>query len=154
VTILVQDGNQDIGRVELGNNQHIYIIMKKVIKLKEEELKKIITKILKEDDEYDYDLEDYEKADEYANLLFEEVDEAIQNNLFYLLESMNLGGMIKDAQDRFRHRYPEYASTHESIGNEHISFLMELSQNPNLENIVSCMINGMDECDGLLNSED
>ena len=131
----------------------IYIIMKKVIKLKEEDLKKIITKILKEDDE-DYDLEDYKKADEYANLLFEEVDEAIQNNLFYLLESMNLGGMIKDAQDRFRHRYPEYASTHESIGNEHISFLMELSQNPNLENIVSCMINGMDECDGLLNSED
>ncbi len=128
--------------------------MKKVIKLTEEDLKKIITKIIKEDDDSEYDLEDYKKADEYANLLFEEVDEAIQNNLFYLLESMNLGGMIKDAQDRFRHRYPEYASTHESTGNYHISSLMNMSQNPDLENVVSWMINGMLDGNALSTNED
>ncbi len=128
--------------------------MKKVIKLTEEDLVKIVKKILKEDDEYDYDLENYKKADEYASNLISEIDDAIYYNILSVLESMDLGNMVKDAQNRFRHNYPEYASTHESIGNEHISFLMELSQNPNLENIVSCMINGMDECDGLLNSED
>jgi len=154
VTILVQDGNQDIGHVELGNNQHIYIIMKKVIKLTEEDLKKIITKILKEDDESEYDLEDYNKADDYASDLISEIDDAINYNILSVLESMDLGNMVKDAQNRFRYHYPEYASTHETTGNEHISFLMELSQNPNLENIASCMINGMNDCDGLLNSED
>jgi phosphoribosyl-ATP pyrophosphohydrolase len=128
--------------------------MKKVIKLTEEDLKKIITKILKEDDESEYDLEDYNKADEYASNLITEIDDAIYYNILSVLESMDLGNMVKDAQNRFRHHYPEYASTHEEIGNEHISFLMELSQNPNLENIASCMINGVDECDGLLNSED
>lgn len=128
--------------------------MKKIIKLTEEDLAKIVKKILKEDDESDYDLEDYKKADEYANNLFSEIDDAIYYNILSVLESMDLGNMIKDAQNRFRHHYPEYASTHEETGNEHISFLMGLSQNPNLENIASCMINGVDECDGLLNSED
>jgi len=135
-------------------NGNIYIIMKKIIKLTEEDLAKIVKKILKEDDESDYDLEDYKKADEYANNLFSEIDDAIYYNILSVLESMDLGNMIKDAQNRFRHHYPEYASTHEETGNEHISFLMGLSQNPNLENIASCMINGVDECDGLLNSED
>jgi len=128
--------------------------MKKVIKLTEEDLVKIVKKILKEDDESDYDLEDYKKADEYANNLFSEIDDAIYYNILSVLESMDLGNMVKDAQNRFRHHYPEYASTHEETGNEHISFLMGLSQNPNLENIASCMINGVDECDGLLNSKD
>jgi hypothetical protein len=128
--------------------------MKKIIKLTEEDLVKIVKKILKEDDESDYDLEDYKKADEYANNLFSEIDDAIYYNILSVLESMDLGNMVKDAQNRFRHHYPEYASTHEETGNEHISFLMGLSQNPNLENIASCMINGVDECDGLLNSED
>ena len=129
--------------------------MKKVIKLTEEDLAKIIKKILKEedDDEY-YDLEDYKKADEYASDLISEIDDAINYNILSVLESMDLGNMVKYAQNRFRHHYPEYASTHETTGNEHISFLMELSQNPNLENITSCMIDGMNNCDGLLNSED
>jgi hypothetical protein len=126
--------------------------MKKVIKLKEEDIKKIITKILKEDD--DYDLEDYKKADDYAHDLFEKIDDVIQYNLLTCLESMNLGGMIREAQFMFKDRYPEYASTHESTGNYHISSLMNMSQNPDLENIISSMIDGMESGGALLNSKD
>ena len=121
--------------------------MKKVIKLTEEDLTKIVKRILKEDDEDD--LEDYKKADDYAEELFYDIDNAISYNLLSCLESMDLGGMVKDAQNRFRRNYPEYASTHESTENEHISLLMELSQNPDLENAVSWMINGMDSAEGL-----
>jgi anaerobic ribonucleoside-triphosphate reductase len=124
--------------------------MNKVMKLTENDLKRIITKILKEDDEFEYDLEDYKEADEYANRLFEEIDEAIYYNLISCLESMNLGGMVREAQSMFKDRYPEYASTHESIGNEHITSLMSMSQNPDLENVVSWMINGMDDGDVLI----
>ena len=120
------------------------------MKLTENDLKRIITKILKEDDEFEYDLEDYKEADEYANRLFEEIDEAIYYNLISCLESMNLGGMVREAQSMFKDRYPEYASTHESIGNEHITSLMSMSQNPDLENEVSWMINGMDDGDVLI----
>jgi hypothetical protein len=124
--------------------------MNKVIKLTEEDLKKIITKILKEDDESEYDLEDYKKADEYANRLFEEIDDAIHYNLLSCLESMDLGGMVREAQSMFKDRYPEYASTHESTENYHITSLMRMSQNPDLENVVSWMINGMDDGDALI----
>ena len=128
--------------------------MKKVIKLTEEDLKKIITKILKEDDESKYDLEDYNKADDYADKLITEIYDAIEYNILPVLESMELGNMVKDAQNRFRRNYPEYASTHETTGNEHISSLMELSQNPDLENVVSWMINGMLDGNVLLTNED
>ena len=128
--------------------------MKKVVKLTEEDLKKIITKILKEDDESEYDLEDYKKADEYANNLINEIDDAIYYNILSVLESMDLGNMVIDAQNRFRRNYPEYASTHETTGNEHISSLMELSQNPDLENVVSWMINGMLDGNALSTNED
>jgi len=124
--------------------------MNKVMNLTENDLKRIITKILKEDDEFEYDLEDYKEADEYANRLFEEIDVAIYYNLISCLESMNLGGMVREAQSMFKDRYPEYASTHESIGNEHITSLMSMSQNPDLENVVSWMINGMDDGDVLI----
>jgi hypothetical protein len=85
-----------------------------------------------------------------TNRLFEEIDEAIYYNLISCLESMNLGGMVREAQSMFKDRYPEYASTHESIGNEHITSLMSMSQNPDLENVVSWMINGMDDGDVLI----
>ena len=123
--------------------------MKKVIKLTEEDLTKIVKRILKEDDEDEYDLEDYNKADDYADKLITEIYDAIDYNILSVLESMDLGGMVKDAQNRFRRNYPEYASTHESTENEHISLLMELSQNPDLENAVSWMINGMDSAEAL-----
>ena len=123
--------------------------MKKVIKLTEEDLTKIVKRILKEDDEDEYDLEDYKKADDYAEELYYDIDNAISYNLLSCLESMDLGGMVKDAQNRFRRNYPEYASTHETTENEHISLLMELSQNPDLENAVSWMINGMDGAEAL-----
>ena len=127
--------------------------MKKVMKLTEEDLKKIITKILKEDDS-EYDLEDYKKADEYASDLISEIYDAIDYNILSVLESMDLGNMVIDAQNRFRRNYPEYASTHETTGNEHISSLMELSQNPDLENVVSWMLNGMLDGEALLTNED
>ena len=124
--------------------------MKKVIKLTEEDLKKIITKILKEDDESKYDLEDYNKADDYADKLITEIYDAIEYSILPVLESMELGNMVKDAQNRFRRNYPEYASTHESTENYHITSLMRMSQNPDLENVVSWMINGMDDGDALI----
>ena len=124
--------------------------MKKVIRLTEEDLTKIVKKILKEEnDEDEYDLEDYKKADEYAEKLYYDIDNAISYNLLSCLESMDLGGMVNDAQYRFTQQYPEYASTHESTGNEYISRLMELSQNPDLENAVTWMINGMDSGEAL-----
>ena len=123
------------------------------MKLTEEDLKKIITKILKEDDS-EYDLEDYKKADEYASDLISEIYDAIDYNILSVLESMDLGNMVIDAQNRFRRNYPEYASTHETTGNEHISSLMELSQNPDLENVVSWMLNGMLDGEALLTNED
>jgi hypothetical protein len=76
---------------------------------------------------------------------FEENDDAIHYNLLSCLESMDLGGMVREAQSMFKDRYPEYASTHESTENYHITSLMRMSQNPDLENVVSWMINGMDE---------
>jgi rubrerythrin len=126
--------------------------MKKVIKLTEEDLTKIVKKILKEndEDEYQYDLEDYKKADDYAEELYYNIYDAISYNLLSCLKSMDLGGMVNDSQYRFTQQYPEYASTHESTGNEHISSLMELSQNPDLENVVTWMMNGMDSGEALI----
>jgi phosphoribosyl-ATP pyrophosphohydrolase len=57
--------------------------MKKVIKLTEEDLAKIIKKILKEEDDEYYDLEDYKKADEYASDLISEIDDAINYNILF-----------------------------------------------------------------------
>ncbi len=116
--------------------------MKRVIRLSESDLHKVIKRVIKEDDlyrKYGFDdeesfYEDYVNVDEYARELTMEVEEEIRDLLINFFEQTDFVGIIKESvesrQQMFKERYPQYSNVGE-LTNDYIDNL--LTANPDLE---------------------
>lgn len=119
--------------------------MKKVVRLSESDLSKIIKKIIKEDDsnwwtKYGFDSEDsfisdYEEADDYASELINDVDYELQELFYEFFNTIDISDIIKKHQSMFIERYPQYVNTVEEFNNVGIGYLMGANNNPNLEKL-------------------
>jgi len=128
--------------------------MKKVIRLSESELSKIIKKIIKEDEsewwtKFGFDSEDsfvsdYEEADDYASELIRDADDEIQELLIRFFETVDLGRIIKKRQLMFEERYPQYVNPDEEFHNEGIDYLMNANLNPDSEILMERLFKGYD----------
>lgn len=77
----------------------------KTIKLKESDIQRIINRTLKEQDN---DEDKYhEEMTEYAEELLDERSDYIMDHLSYCLSNLDLTGIYRDTQDRFRAKYDE-----------------------------------------------
>ena len=130
--------------------------MKKVIRLTESDLNRIVKKIIKENEEesdwwtkFGFDSEDsfvsdYEEADDYASELIRDVDDEIQELLIRFFETVDLGRIIKKRQLMFEERYPQYVNPDEEFHNEGIDYLMNANLNPNSEKLMERLFKGYD----------
>jgi hypothetical protein len=129
--------------------------MKKVMRLTESDLSKIIKIIIKEDEDTnwrrDYGFEDeesyeshFEKVDEYANQLIWEVEDKIGEALFNCFEKLDLGSIITKQQEMFKERYPEYSYPGKFF-NEYVDDLLTANTNPDSEVLVDKIIDGGNE---------
>jgi len=118
--------------------------MKKVIRLTESDLQKVIKRVIIEEEEshwrkYGFDdeesfYENYVNVDEYARELTIEVEEEIRDLLINFFEQTDFVGIVKESvesrQKMFKERYPQYSNVGE-LGNDYIDSL--LTANPDLE---------------------
>ncbi len=130
--------------------------MKKVIRLTESDLNRIVKKIIKENEEesdwwtkFGFDSEesfvsDYEEADDYASELISDVDYEIQELLIRFFETVDLGRIIKKRQLMFEERYPQYVNPDEEFYNEGIDYLMNANLNPDSEELMELLFKGYD----------
>jgi len=100
--------------------------MKKVIRLNESDLYKIVKTVIKEESDqwtdYGFDneesfYENYENVDEYASELTMEVDNEIQSSLINFFEGTGfvrvVEEIVKSRQKMFKERYPQYSNVGE-----------------------------------------
>ena len=128
--------------------------MKKVIRLSESDLNRIVKRIIKENEESDwwtkfgFDSEesfvsDYEEADDYASELISDADYEIQELLISFFETI-LGPVIKKRQLMFEERYPQYVNPDEEFYNESIDYLMNANLNMDSEKLMEHLSKGYD----------
>ena len=122
--------------------------MKKVIRLTESDLNRIVKKLIKENEEesdwwtkFGFDseesfVEDYIVADEYAEKLFWDADEEIKEIMYNFFDNVNIGNIIEKYQNEFKERYPQYSNPKETFHNEFITDLMNGDANYNPELLV------------------
>jgi hypothetical protein len=125
--------------------------MKKIVRLNDSDLSKIIKKVIKEadkdgdvpykefgfNDEESY-LKDFIEADEYAQELYWEMDEELNDLVRYFFEKVDVGGIISKYQDKFRDRYDRYSDIGSDISNEYIDSLMQYrSKNIDFDEMVA-----------------
>ena len=122
--------------------------MKKIIKLTESDIEKIVKRVIKESGD-DSDLEGEElanfiEADDYALELKDNLTEEIEFLVKDLLVNIDLENLIESYQYKFKERYPKYANT--EIVNYYIDTLMGLKVKGGLDDIASMMTTSlMDE---------
>ncbi len=98
--------------------------MKKIIKLTESDLTKIIKRLVKESDESYY--ENFKQADDYASDLYFEMDMELQEMFNNILNHIDFEDILKKYQNKFREKYGELADIDEDIYNENITDLMNM----------------------------
>ena len=96
--------------------------------------------------EYGFDSEEsfkenYEEVDEYAHDLIQGVEDKLQELLIKFFERIDLGNIVRDHQEMFKERYPEY-SDENKFYNENIDNLMTANTNPDSEELMDKIIDG------------
>jgi cellulose biosynthesis protein BcsQ len=123
--------------------------MKKVIRLTESDLHKIIKKVIKEEEsdwwtKYGFDNEEsfnenYENVNEYASKLSLDVEDEIQNLLINFFDQTGVvrivEEIVKSRQKMFKERYPQYSNVGEFI-NWNIDDLLTANTNLDSEEIM------------------
>jgi cellulose biosynthesis protein BcsQ len=123
--------------------------MKKVIRLTESDLHKIIKKVIKEEEsdwwtKYGFDNEEsfnenYENVNEYASELSLDVEDEIRNLLINFFDQTGVVGIVeeivKSRQKMFKERYPQYSNVGEFI-NWNIDDLLTANTNLDSEEIM------------------
>lgn len=130
--------------------------MKKKIKLKESDLINIVKKVIKEQDQNNrhwenFGFEDeesflkhYEKVDEYASELEDEIYNEIYDNLVYALENIDFEEIVSKRQKRFMNKYGEYNDPSLNIYNENIGLLMSFKpKDLDIENMAASLMNSI-----------
>lgn len=105
--------------------------MKKSIRITEQELNKIVKKIINEQD-FDVDYE-FVKADNYAGEIMEEMKEHFISLFYVALRGLPLREMIMEYQNTFKEKYPQYVG--EDYINDYIDSLMDISTDFNYNDI-------------------
>lgn len=104
--------------------------MKKVIKLTESDLTKIVKRLVKESDKDDSYYENFKQADDYAFELYREMDDKIKEIFDSILNNIDFESIFKYYQNKFREKYGELADIDgDEIYNENISDLMNMGKN-------------------------
>jgi cellulose biosynthesis protein BcsQ len=123
--------------------------MKKVIRLTESDLHKIIKKVIKEEEsdwwtKYGFDNEEsfnenYENVNEYASKLSLDVEDEIRNLLINFFDQTGVvrivEEIVKSRQKMFKERYPQYSNVGEFI-NWNIDDLLTANTNLDSEEIM------------------
>jgi|688.fasta_scaffold1683214_1 hypothetical protein len=106
--------------------------MKKIIKLTESDLTKIIKRLVKESDEEsdedEFYYENFKQADQYASDLYFEMDAELQEMFNNILNNIDFDSILKKYQNEFREKYGELADIHEDVYNENITDLMNMGR--------------------------
>ena len=79
--------------------------MKKVVKLKESDLQRIIKRTIKEQDNDDYDEEFYNQMGDEARKLNDERSSVLFNHIYECLLNLDITGLYRDTQREFLNKY-------------------------------------------------
>lgn len=79
--------------------------MKKVVKLKESDLQRIVKKTIKEQDNDDYDEEFYDQMEVEASKLNDERSNVLFNHIHECLLNLDITGLYRDTQREFLNKY-------------------------------------------------
>ena len=111
--------------------------MKKIVKLTESDLMRIVKRTIKENDGADFGfdneeeyLADFEKADNYAGELYLKMMDEVDRRFYEIISGMDFSDIIKNYQNKFKRRYSKYVNTTDEIDNDHIVGLMSLKTQP------------------------
>ena len=115
--------------------------MKKVVKLTESDLKRIVQKVIKESDLEGDELETFIEADEYASNLMYEMESELENLIGDFLRNIELENLIKGYQYKFKEKYPMYVNS--GYENDNIDSFMELSVKDGLDEISVIMVSSL-----------
>ena len=103
--------------------------MKKVIKLTESDLTKIVKRLVKESDKDDSYYENFKQADDYALELYMEMDDKIQEIFSSILNNIDFESILNYYQNKFREKYGELSNIDgDEIYNENITDLMNMGK--------------------------
>ena len=103
--------------------------MKKVIKLTESDLNKIVKRLVKESDKDDSYYENFKQADDYALELYMEMDDKIQEIFSSILNNIDFESILNYYQNKFREKYGELSNIDgDEIYNENITDLMNMGK--------------------------
>ena len=124
--------------------------MKKVIRLTESDLHRVIKTVIKEESDwwvrYGFDseesfLENYENVDNYAQELIYDVDRELQGLLLNFFEQIDLMEIVKNRQELFKEQYPQYSNPGEFY-NEDIDNLLTANTNLDSDELMDKLIDG------------
>ena len=79
--------------------------MKKVVKLKESDLQRIVKRTIKEQDNDDYDEEFYGQMEDEAGNLNDERRNVLFNHIYECLLNLDITGLYRDTQREFLYKY-------------------------------------------------
>ena len=108
--------------------------MKKVVTLTESDLTRIVKRIIKENEGADFGFgneeeyfKDFVEADEFAQQLYWDLHETLEDNVRVFLESINFYEMVSAYQERFRERYGRYSDLDIYPESDYIESLMTIN---------------------------
>ena len=81
--------------------------MKKVVKLKESDLQRIVKRTIKEQDNDDYDEEFYNQMEDEARKLNDERSSVLFNHIYECLLYLDITGLYRDTQREFLNKYDD-----------------------------------------------
>ena len=81
--------------------------MKKVVKLKESDLQRIVKRTIKEQDNDDYDEEFYGQMEDEARKLNDERSNVLFNHIYECLLNLDITGLYRDTQRGFLNKYDD-----------------------------------------------
>jgi len=81
--------------------------MKKVVKLKESDLQRIVKRTIKEQDNDDYDEEFYGQMEDEARKLNDERSNVLFNHIYECLLNLDITGLYRDTQREFLNKYDD-----------------------------------------------
>jgi hypothetical protein len=111
---------------------------KKIIKLDESDLTRIVKRVIEEDDNkgayYPYQdfgysdeqsyLKEFIEADDYAEQLYWQMDKEIQSIVSNAFSNVDFGEIISNYQDEFRKKYNKFSNIDVDVESEYIDSLM------------------------------
>ena len=81
--------------------------MKKVVKLKDSDLQRIVKRTIKEQDNDDYDEEFYGQMEDEARKLNDERSNVLFNHIYECLLNLDITGLYRDTQREFLNKYDD-----------------------------------------------